>query len=112
MTLSQRKKAWVDSRVKDLRKSGLTDAAIARRMGVSPSTFNEAIKSDGVSDGFVQKLADAYGIPFTLADSSGKPERGGTITVDAKQFGELVDQVKLQTRLLNAVLDRLEKESK
>lgn len=112
LKLKDYKVQWVRDRVQELRDSGLKDAAIARRMGIKPPWFNEAIKKDSVGDDFIDRLCTAFNLRFPLSPDFGNDrtaKEGETVTVDAQQFTDLLEQVKTQTRLLNLVLDQLER---
>lgn len=112
MTVAENKRRWFLARRTELHERGLKDAAIAEQMGLKRAYFSQVVNGANVGDGFVDRMCQAFGFSYPTPNPVALKANAGMVNVDAKQFGELVDQVKLQTRLLNAVLDRLEKESK
>ena len=81
-------------------------------MGYKAPYFSQVIKGTAaLGDGFIDRMCSAFGLTFIPAGalSDNATTQRGTVTVDAKAFSDLLEQVKTQTRLLNAVLDRLEK---
>lgn len=110
---TDRKLEYLREAVRDLKARGLTQRQIADEFA-SKSDYKETEASlsgrisgsRGVPDKFIDKFAEVFGIPF----DPGVPE---TINVDRARFEkmeatilELAEMLKLQTRLLNAVLDR------
>jgi transcriptional regulator with XRE-family HTH domain len=107
MSISDQKREFLKQSVKTLKKErGLTQRRIAEDMGEDEGAFSGKLGgSRGITDDYLDKFGELYGLHF-LASAAGTPP--GTITIDAKVFSDLVEQVKTQTRLLNAVLDRME----
>lgn len=106
MSISDQKRDFLKRSVQALKKErGLTQRRIAEDMGEDEGALSGKLGgSRGITDDYLDKFGELYGLHFLVSSSS----PNGTITIDAKVFSDLVEQVKTQTRLLNTVLDRLE----
>lgn len=106
MSISDRKREFLKASVDTLKaQKGYTQRQIAEKMGENEGALSGKMGGGrGITDDYLDKFGEVFGMHF-LSSAAGE----GTVTVDADQFSALVDQVKMQTRLLNALLDRLEK---
>lgn len=117
-SLQDAKRKWLKAAVES---SGLTQAEVARRAEDFNATMLSAMVNGHkpITDDTIDRIAKALKMPrpvLQIAGNAPAPKDAqqtelpkGTMLVNEQLFSELVEQVKLQTRLLNAVLDRLEK---
>lgn len=107
MLISQQKREHLRRSVEALKENGITQRQIAERMGESEGALSGKLGGGrGITDDYLDKFGEAYGMPFVTKDSG---IGAGLIAVDQSKFDDLLEQVKMQTRLLNALLDQLAK---
>lgn len=106
--------------MRELKGKGWSNVRIGELAGVSGVYIGSTLREDDPKP-VSRKVWDALVAKTDLVPvDPGKSAKGqqtemvspqppGTITIDAQLFSDLVEQVKTQTRLLNAVLDRLDR---
>ena len=110
LTVAEKKRVWFDQRRAELHAKGLTDGKIADQMGYKPAYFSQIANGASIGDGFIDKMCSAFGFRFMeQAQVQQSANVQGTTTVNAEQFKELLDQVRMQTHLLNALVSKLDK---
>lgn len=120
MTVAEYKRAWFLARRAELHARGLKDADIARQMGLQRAYFSQVVGGANVGDGFIDRMCSAFGLRFTPADASSEHETAGSappqaaepqveyVTIPKALLDDLLGQVRMNTRLLNLALDRIE----
>ena len=101
----------------DLQKRGVSAAAIAKKLGISQQTFSATLQNDDIKTGFLEKVADALGVPpayFYNGDSGGVAVVGKAVdsTVIGRQDGAteaLVKQLDVKDEQIDRLLGLLEK---
>lgn len=109
LTVAEYKKDWFDRKMDELRGRGLNDTKIARQMGVGRSYLSQVVTTDKVGDAIIDRMCKSFGFQFPDPVVSSKDRTvvpAGTVTVSEDLFRDLVEQVKLQTRLLNALIQQ------
>lgn len=109
LTVAEHKRAWLDARRAELHARGLRDAHIAEQMGYKPAYFSQVVNGATIGDGFIDKLCTAFGFRFNPSNEVAQSTNPDTITVPRELWDELLQQGKTNARLLNAVLDQLDK---
>jgi hypothetical protein len=100
MGIVEEKRAWVDARVDEIRASGLKDAAIARRMGITPSWFHEAMAKPRVGDTFIERLCTAFGIRYTPNETySGQLPNTSMVAETGPEHPEATKEETLSDRI-------------
>jgi transcriptional regulator with XRE-family HTH domain len=104
MSITSKKLEFLKASVETLRRDkGLTQREIAERMGESEAALSGKLGGGrGITDDYLDKFGQVFGMHF-LGTAS-----GNTVVVDKQLFSDLIEQVKTQTHLLNAVLDRMD----
>lgn len=117
MKLKEYKRQWLLDQIQVQRDKGLRDAAIARRMGIKPPWFSEAIKKDQFSDDFVDRFCSAFGVRFTTgptkdeATTERNPQNDdgiGRLERSANSQAQLTGEVLTQILELRRQMERIE----
>jgi len=112
LTVAEKKREWFDRKRSELHARGMKDTHIAEQMGIKRPYFSEVANGATIGDAFIDKMCSAFGMRFPDTEQVKiLPNNPGTVTVDKQLFSDLLEQVKTQTRLLNAVLDKLDRHS-
>ena len=109
-------------RIKDvMAKKNMTNAELARRLGIKPQTLSAALQIDDVKTGLLERIAAILGEPVTYfytGESSGTAVvSGGTVHGDVtgkkeeqgKAVDALVEQLDRKDRQIDRLLALLEK---
>lgn len=94
----------------ELHARGLKDAHIAEQMGIKRAYFSQVVNGLNVSDTVIDRMCSSFSMTFPAVEQVADhqtPE--GMTMVNKELFDQLVLQAQVNTKLLNAVLDKLEK---